>query len=157
VKKGIISFDEILKELPKLLKEVELCDLIDRNNLKDIPNEGIYIFYEHGKPKYVGRSNNLKNRLLSHGRPSSDHYSATFAFNIAKYDAEIKRLPIDLSDGRNKLQNNPDFKKLFDKAKEKVAGMKIRVIEVRCQHTQAIFEIYVALNLKTEFNDFGTH
>ena len=51
---------------------------------------------------YVGRSNSLTDRLLSHSQPENDHYSAPFAFLIAKSkfprsaDLSAKELQADL-------------------------------------------------------------
>ena len=35
--------------------------------------------------------------------------------------------------------------------------MKIRVVQIDDQVTQALFEIYAALALETKYNDFRTH
>ena len=55
-----------------------------------IPDKGIYVFYESGKPLYVGRSDRMRGSILEHGRPSSLHNSATFAFLLAMKTATYK-------------------------------------------------------------------
>ena len=45
---------------------------------------GIYVFSESGKPLYVGRTDDLRKRLLSHRHRS--HNTATFAFLLARYE-----------------------------------------------------------------------
>ena len=78
------KFGEYIQRMPILLNELKGKPLLNRNELKDIPKSGVYIFYREGEPLYVGRSNRLKERIQEHGRPSSNHSSATLAFNIAK-------------------------------------------------------------------------
>ena len=114
------------------------------------------MFYENGMPLYVGRSNRLRERILEHGRPSSVHNSATFAFLLAVEEAkklgrECKSMTRDL------LQVNPEFKDLYLQAKNRVSDMKIRAIEVIDPIDQTVFEVYAALKLRTRYNSFENH
>ena len=73
----------VARRLPILLNQLTGSNPIVRDRqggLPVIPQKGIYIFYESGKPLYVGRSDRMRERILEHGRPSSLHNSATFAF-----------------------------------------------------------------------------
>ena len=150
------KFSEYIRRMPILLNELKANPLLNRNELEDIPKSGIYVFYREGKPLYVGRSNRLKGRIQEHGRPSSDHYSATLAFNMAKEKVNYKRNERRLAT-RNELEKAPGFEKAFFLARKQVAEMQVKVIEIEDQITQALFEIYAALTLNTEYNDFGTH
>jgi hypothetical protein len=142
--------------MPILLDELKGKPQLNRNELRGIPKSGIYVFYERNKPLYVGRSNRLKERIQEHGRPSSDHYSATLAFNIAKEAVEHRqKIPKGIT--RKELEKAPGFNRLFFEARIRVAEMKIRVIGIEDQITQALFEIYAHLALNTKYNDFGTH
>lgn len=125
------------------------------NEIKNIPKQGIYVFYEDNKPIYVGRSRNLSQRFKQHGQQSSNHNSATFAFMIAKRDAEKEK--VDLTKTREVLQNDPTFSPLFKKAKERVSKMKVQVIAVEDPIEQTLFEVYAALELNTPYNDWKTH
>ncbi len=64
----------------------------------DVPKSGVYLLSEAGDHLYAGRSNRLRQRLQQHGRPSSGHNSAPFAFLLARveiyrhYLREIKRI-----------------------------------------------------------------
>ena len=71
------KFSEYVGRMSGLLYELKAKPLLNRDELKNIPKSGIYVFYDEGKSLYVGRSNRLKERIMEHGRPSSDHYSAT--------------------------------------------------------------------------------
>ncbi len=150
------KFSEYIRRMPILLNEIRTTPLLNRNEIEDIPKSGIYVFYREGKPLYVGRSNRLKERIQEHGRPSSDHYSATLAFNMAKEKVNYKRNEHRLTT-RNELEKAPGFEKAFFLARKQVAEMQVKVIEIEDQITQALFEIYAALTLNTEYNDFGTH
>ena len=37
----------------------------------DVAGKGVYVFYEKGTPIYVGRSNNIQNRIREHGAASN--------------------------------------------------------------------------------------
>jgi predicted GIY-YIG superfamily endonuclease len=151
-------FNIPVKEMPKFLEELKNKSLLARDELKRIPQKqkGIYVFYENNKPLYVGRSNNLKLRIQQHGRESSMHNSASFAFRLAKEKMSRHRsIPKDIT--RKELENAPGFAQAFYKARRRVAEMEVRVIEIEDQDKQALFEIYAALTLNTKYNDFSTH
>lgn len=141
--------------MPGLLQSLESQLFRTRENLIGIPERGVYIFYENDKVLYVGRSNRLKARLQEHGRLSSTRNSASFAFNLAKEKMRAKEIP---AYGTSKeLEQAPGFDEAFFEVKNRVAQMKIRVIQIDDQVTQALFEIYAALALNAPYNDFSTH
>ena len=156
------TWKAVAEHLPILLNKLTNSNPIVRGNRGRppmIPEKGIYVFYESGEPLYVGRSNRMRERILEHGRPSSRHNSATFAFLLA----EAKYKGIDCTGrARDHLQNEEDFKPLYDQAKERVRSMQVRVVEVRDAIEQSVFEVYAALHLKTTrdpggYNDFENH
>ena len=127
-----------------------------RNELIDIPDRGIYVFYEGGYPIYVGRTNRMKNRIMEHGRQGSNHNIAPFAFNIAKNSAI--GIEIATARSRNMLEKDPGFVPLFREAKDRVSRMLVRVIEIDDSIIQTLFEVYVSIALNTkEYNRFDTH
>ena len=139
-----------------MFEEFLSCPLRSRNQLSNAPQKGVYTFYEGGKALYVGRSDNLKTRVQQHGRPSSDHNTASFAFNLAK-EAMHKQGIDTANTPRIKLKQEPVFKKPFVEAKERVARMKIRFVEIDDPIKQTLFEVYAAMKLQTPYNDFRTH
>jgi len=150
-----IKFKKIVDKFPVLIEQLVNSPARPWSNLGSLPQKGIYVFFENKHPIYVGRTNRMKNRIKEHGRPSSTHNSAPFAFNLAKKDAEEKG--IDLSGSRIELEKNPNFINLFSKAKERVSKMSVRVIEINDPIIQTLFEVYVSIELNTEFNKFDTH
>ena len=125
------------------------------SELKNIPKRGIYVFYENGRPIYVGRSRNLTQRFRQHHQQSSRHNSATFAFMISKKDAE--KSGVDIKRSREELQNDPVFIPIFIKAKKRVSEMHVQVIQMDDPIEQTLFEVYAALELKTKHNSWDTH
>ncbi len=152
------SFDEVVCKMPEYLqtlKSREFSPDISGNlplGLRNAP--GIYCFYENGKPLYVGRSQTVRSRVLEHRRLSGDHYTSSFAFNIAK-----KEFGLDRARGmmRRELEKDPEFAALFDAAKARVRRMSVRFVEIHDPIEQTIFEVCAHVELGTEFNDFDTH
>lgn len=152
------QFKEIFETLPVLLGRLINSPFYMRLELPSSLDQGIYVFYENEIPLYVGRTGRkgrFKTRLLEHGRPSSGHNTATFAFLIAKEKA--RKLEMNLTKPRDILEKDSEFKKIYLEAKERVSNMKIKVIEINDPITQTLFEVYAALELETLYNEWGTH
>lgn len=152
----ISEFDDMIANLPVLLDKLKSSSALRRDDLSGIPEQGIYTFYENGNPVYVGRSSGLRSRLLSHGQPSSDQHSATFAFILAMEKARELELSALLLN-RSIREKDPEFRELYTCAKKRVSKMKIRVVEVVDPIEQIVFETYAALALRTPYNTFENH
>ncbi len=151
-------FQEIVETFPQLLEQLTNSQPYMRDELPTNLNQGIYVFYENEIPKYVGRSGRkgrFKTRLLEHGRPSSGHNTATFAFLIAKEKAG--KLGINLEKTRDVLEKDKKFKELYLEEKKRVSKMKIKVIEIEDPIIQTLFEVYASLELETPYNEWRTH
>jgi len=149
------EFGRLVNQLPHLLEHVVRSRGLDRSESRRLPKRGVYVFYERGEPVYVGRSNRMKERILEHGQPSSDRYSATFAFRLAKEAAKQKG--IDLSKTGAQLEEDRAFADLFSQARERVSGMFVRAVEIEHPIVQTLFEVYAHVALRTKYNDFDTH
>ena len=150
------KFIELVDQLPGLLERLINSPLKPWSNLGSLPRKGIYVFYEDGNPLYVGRTNRMKDRIREHGRQSSTHNSAPFAFNLAKKAAEEKG--INVSKSRNELEKDSTFANLFSEAKEKISRLSVRVIEIDDPIIQTLFEVYASIALRTtKYNVFDTH
>jgi len=152
----ISDFDDMIANLPALLDKLKSGSALRRDDLSGVPERGIYAFYENGNPVYVGRSSGMRSRLLAHGRPSSDHNTATFAFILAMEQAQERKLSA-LSLERSPRQKDPEFRELYTCAKKRVSKMKTRVVEVIDPIEQTVFETYAALALRTPYNTFENH
>ncbi len=124
---------------------------------REIPIRGIYLFSEGNNHLYVGRTNRLRHRLRGHCAPSGSHFTATFAFRIARQETGRTKASYSKFGSRVELMKNVAFKSAFDKAKERIASMDIRFVEEPDPTRQALLEIYTATVLKTPYNDFENH
>jgi hypothetical protein len=102
----------------------------------------------------VGRSRKMKNRVMQHGR--NQHSSATFAailtlerlgFPVATYNPKTSR---------KTLRRKHAYRTLFPKNLAQIRQMDVRLLAVEDDATQAMFELYAALALKTPYNSFRT-
>lgn len=157
--KARITFDDHTAKLPAYLANLEACVPATRSELaKRIPKvtAGVYAFYHDGKPVYVGRTRDLRRRLGEHGRVGSTHYSASFAFLRARRAAEAKGHVLT-GKSRGELSSEEDgFQPFFIAEKANVASMTLRWVVVADAVTQALLEVYAALELETPFNSFET-
>ena len=150
------EFGVYVDEIEGLFRQLKNSELRSADDLRNIPDKGIYVLYENSKPIYVGRSNRISKRLTQHGRGYSDHNSATFAFKLAKETATERQ--IDVNKTRAELVKDPKFSKVFGQAKQRVAKMRFRLIPIEDQVSQTLFEVYAILKLRTfKYNDFVTH
>ena len=74
---------------------------------------------------------------------------------IAKLDAE--KVGVDIKRTREELQNDPVFSPIFSKTKKRVSEMQVQVLQMDDPIEQTLFEVYAALELKTEYNNWETH
>ena len=122
-----------------------------------VPLRGIYLFSEGERHLYVGRTNGMKKRLQNHCRPSGTHFSATFAFRIAREATGMLKASYKAAGSRSELGAHPIFGPAFLSAKARVGAMDLRFVEESDSVRQALLEIYVATVLRTPYNDFDNH
>ena len=117
-----------------------------------LPEKGVYLFNENGKPIYVGRSNNIRRRYGDHTRPSSP---TSLGILIARRELNLR--PDYRAGARKRLWADPKFKQAFERAKKRIIAMEFRAVEESDQTRQALLEVYCAVTLRTPYNDFGNH
>ena len=122
-----------------------------------MPKQGVYLLSQGSRHLYVGRTNRLRHRLQEHGRSSADHFSATFAFLIARHKTGRTRAAYTKEGARAKLAASPGFGRAFARARERVARMDVRWVAEPRQVRQALLEIYAATVLGTKYNRFKTY
>ena len=148
------KFKIFIDQIPGLASKLIDCSSAKWGDFQQLANGGgIYVLYENDLPVYVGRTRNFLRRLRQHGSKSSKHNSAPFAFNLAKEKYINKHGLI-----RVQLENIPEFRHEFEKAKERVRNMSFKFISVDDSIIQHLLEVYVSCELGTEkYNDFDTH
>lgn len=122
-----------------------------------MPLRGIYLFSENDVPLYVGRTRKLSQRLRQHCGSGSTENQSVFAFKLARGLHGAVKASYAGDGTRKKLMENHEFKAHFDISKQRLRRMEIRWVEEGDPLRQAVLEIYVAVVLKTPYNDFETH
>ena len=115
------------------------------------------MFSENEQALYVGRTRHLRQRMRQHSIPASQHNQAVFAFRLARQATGRIEATYDTVASRAALCKDVGFAAEFSKAKTRVRQMQVRYVEERDPLRQALLEIYVAVVLKTPYNDFDTH
>ena len=123
---------------------------------KLLPERGVYLFSEGARYLYVGRSNDLRERIQVHCRPSSGLNQAAFGYRLAKSQTGIVPGYKKLSPTEDWSTKEP-FVSAFRNAKARIRDMSVRVIEERDPFGQMLLEAYVHLTLATPHNDFENH
>ena len=133
-----------------LLEKLLACELHTQDDPKSIPPcQGIYVFYEKGKPIYVGRTKNMRKRIRGYIAPSA---GATFAIKLLRENVDIQT---DYSTENSTATLLKRFPKEFGEQRDKVKCMLVRFVEIEDVNVQYIFEVYATLALgTTRYNTF---
>jgi hypothetical protein len=118
------------------------------------PIGGVYLFSEHGKHLYVGRTKRIiRQRLKDHVSTASD---CPFAWLLSR--KKLNKKATYTTDGsRKQLLQNRIFIETYKKQKARIRKMQVRYVAEQDPTRQALLEIYVAVVAGAEFNDFLTH
>ena len=145
---GVAAFEDLVGKLEPLLEELWDAPAAPRSEHSKIPAApGVYLFTRNDEPVNVGQAPDLRRRLAEQCRPSSGHSKATLAFEIAKRAADREGVAVDGPPSR--LATSDDFSPYFTRAKEAVAGLPVRFLEVESRELRALFEVYGSLALGT--------
>lgn len=106
---------------------------------------------------YVGRTNNIRQRIQQHCRPGSGHNSAPFAFRLAREERNVLKATYTAIGSRESLLRETNFADAFLAAKARVRSMQVRAVEESSPLRQALLEMYVAIVLEAPYNDFDNH
>jgi hypothetical protein len=160
---GVEIYDSVVARLPELLQELLAAPpakVADHPQIPEAP--GIYLFCEPAsegedeKAIYVGQTRKLRSRLNNHTRLGGRNNQATFAFLVAKTDAEAAG--VNMKQYREELEKDEAFARHFDGAKARVGQMHVRYILLDGPIERTLFEVYAALALDTLiYNSFETH
>ena len=147
-------FQEIVNKMEPLLEKLRCSDLLTWDDLRRVPQHGVYVFYEGDMPIYTGRSRRMRERIREHGARSSRHESATFALKLLR-DA------IGEPEGHSSEYTRPQLQEKYPDEyaaqRERVRNMRFRVVEIEDPVVQTVFEPYATLALATtQFNTFHT-
>src|SRR2546423_1290743 len=118
------EFRQLVDSLePKLKALIAMTPVRYADLPRAMPERGIYLFSEGGRHLYVGRTNRLRRRLAGHCRPSSNHFSATFAFRIAREETGLLKATYSSVGSRASLVQHQTFGPAFTRAKARLQDM----------------------------------
>jgi hypothetical protein len=144
--------------LDGLLHRLLACQAMSVSDLPaSVSGSGIYLFSENGTHLYVGRTDNLRQRLQQHQRESSNHNAAVFAFRLAREQTGLTQATYRREGSRAHIEQDPVFAEAFRAAKVRIRAMHVRTANVSDPVTQALFEVYAAVALATPYNSFENH
>lgn len=116
---------------------------------------GVYLFAAGPNVMHVGRTRNLQARRRDQTSPSGDRFVATFPFLLARHRAA--EVHDDLPTARDALAADARFVPFFIDAKADVRGMDFRCVVIEDAATQALFEIFASVALRSPYNFWETH
>lgn len=147
-----------VEALPPLLERLLALPAVTVTTLPlRMPTRGVYLFSEGLTHLYVGRSNRMRQRLRNHGGPNAAWRQAAFAFRLAREATGNTKASYKPEGSRKDLMKDPVFVSAFNAAKARIAQMDARFVEATDPLCQCLLEIYVAVTLETQYNDFDNH
>lgn len=154
------EFQCIVARMRPFLDELQDGPAFTHQNLQRLPPKGVYVFYENGKPMYVGRNGGsskqtMRERIGQHTRDGSRFNQATFALQLLQEELGV---PTGHRGLLTKEQLANRYKSEFIEQKRRVRSMEVRAVEIAASEVQALFEIYASLVLETtRYNSLDTH
>jgi len=122
-----------------------------------LPAAGVYLFSESGTHLYVGRTNDLRQRIQTHGRDSSHIGAANFAFRLARETCDVVTVSYAAVAPEDDYRLQEPFLTAFRDAKTRIRQMDVRIVAESHPVQQMLLEAYVAVALQTPYNDFDNH
>ena len=151
-----IKFRQIIKSIEAKLDRCKKSSRFPMSTPpKNLPERGVYLFYERNKVLYVGRSNNIRRRFRNH--LGKEHNQASFAFLLARHKTGLLKAAYTQKGSRGSLLKNRAFKKVFEGCRQRIRNMQVRVIEENDPTAQALLEIYAAFVTRAKHNSFDNH
>ncbi len=146
------AFEDLISQLEPTLERLWDAPAAPRAEHKTIPTApGVYLFTRRDEPVHVGQAEDLHRRLAEQCRPSSGHTRATLAFSVARRAARGEGIDVDGPPAR--LATSDAFVPFFDRAKEAVAGLPVRFLEVESPELRTLFAVYGSMALGTTESD----
>lgn len=136
----------------KMLLDAERFPMKPRSEWKQ--KRAIYIIWIDGKAVHVGRTRNLQGRVRGH--VSNSHYSASFAFKQARRTLSIAA-SYTPENSRSALFAREDFYAEFAKHRAVLQASEVTFLEVNNPIDQYLLELYAAMELSLELDEFDTH
>lgn len=147
--------EHILGQMEALLEKLKSACPEKATTPTDLPDRGVYAFYNEGKPLYVGRSNRLRQRVAEHGQPGAGYNKATFAYRLLAKKRGFS-MGHDKDNPRRKVAEK--YASEFREQKKCVRNMCVHAVEICDDRVAYFFEAYAIIALcTTTYNKFEPH
>ena len=173
-------FERPNANLNRYFQELDACPEAPREYAEELirerclTNRGVYVLYEDNRPKYVGRSNRIRQRVLNEhvnpnrGRAACAREISTMhtlvRFRTENPDPVFRRLSDKAlrNSLRRALSEQADlrnhYNNCFNLAIQRISAMGIKVVRIEDQIEQALFEVLVHYRWETPYNNrFENH
>ncbi len=128
---------------------------VDSLSSANTPVGGVYLFSEGDKHYYAGRTQQtIAKRVKGHVSGAKD---CPLAFRLARQNTQNTQPAYSGEKVRSKLLKDSAFSSAYQQAKDHIKRMDVRFVQESDPIRQALLEIYVAVVLGTEHNEFDTH
>ena len=149
-----MDFNQRIDEVARLHSELMQCEPLRRDRLPiEMKGPGVYLFSDAEVHYYVGRSREVRERVMQHSRASV--LDAPFAFKRAR-EVTGNNPTYQVDGSRTQLLADDAFVQELLTQKRWIATLNIRYIHIEDAITQALLEIYSSDQLQTPYNDFNT-
>jgi predicted GIY-YIG superfamily endonuclease len=119
--------------------------LPDLCELEPADFKGLYVWFNDGKPFYVGIAKNVITRLAQHIK-QPNHNSASMAYKVASRIFEVE------------VDTRAEFpKEKIKRIQHWLLDQQVAFVPIADNDELAAFEIFAAIKLKTVLNSFETH
>lgn len=149
-------FRELVETLGAKHRELLELPIVTASDIpSSTPTGGVYLFSEGEKHLYAGRTKrriHVRVRTQFSANPSATSLPWLIARKETGKTATYKK-----EGSRKALLEDPDFRKAYEDARERISNMHVRYVHEPDPLRQALLEIYVAVVTAVEYNDFDTH
>ena len=148
-------FREHVTRIPDLFRELDQQPKVPMVPRTLPEGPAIYVFWEDGAPKHVGRARKLRQRVRSH--QSKGHSAAAFAFKLTRQATGRIKATYTTAGSRADLMADEAFATAFAEQSTRVKAMLISHLRVEDPIDQYLLELYAALEYGTSLTEFDTH
>lgn len=170
---SVESFGELMAWLPQMLAELLASRVHGQPERPPADARGIYLFSDHGRHMYVGRTGitararagktrsgtSFRSRYAGHTRRSSPPGTAPFATRLMHDSARSRNHVVPSGWWDLRASEHAQTFVLFEEAKERIRAMELRIVAFEDDERgvrSTVAETFVHSALETPYNDFST-
>lgn len=149
------DYDGLTQKTHELFRQLDVSPLFPIKPPRAFPEKsGLYVLVEREAVVHVGRTRNIRARLIQHAGRSPE--SASFAFKEAR---RVLNRPADYTprNAKKTLMGENSFKEEFFRQTARVSSMSARFLVVEDPLDQYLLELFAHLRYDLDLTAFDTH